>query len=41
MSEAQSPVLRVASSKRRRYPEDFKRDAVRLVPTSIGRIPEK
>ena len=31
MSEAQSPVLQEPSPKSRRYPEDFKRDAVRLV----------
>ena len=31
MSEAQSPALQEPSPKSRRYPEDFKRDAVRLV----------
>ncbi len=31
MSEAQSPALETASPKSRRYPEDFKQDAVRLV----------
>jgi transposase len=31
MSESQSPVLQTPSPKSRRYSEDFKRDAVRLV----------
>ena len=31
MSEAQSQTLQESSRKGRRYPEDFKRDAVRLV----------
>jgi len=31
MSESQSPSVAEASPKRRHYPEDFQRDAVRLV----------
>ncbi len=31
MRESQSPALQAPSPKSRRYPEDFKRDAVRLV----------
>jgi len=31
MSESLSPTLKDASPKRRRFPDDFKRDAVRLV----------